>query len=288
MKQLFLYILLLPGAGLAAQTTTLSAGNLSIGIDVGVGARVVSLRIDGQEVLGSSSIHPRFYGSSLWLSPEGKWKGMGGLDTGPYTVISSDAHSLSVSGAPDSVRGFAFKKEFSISAADTSVTIRYTITNTAGVAQEVAPWEVTRVPTGGLAFFPAGGAPALTKSDLNVRESGGFVWYAYDTSTHVRQKLYRHGAEGWTGYVRAGVLFVKQYPVIAAGQPAPGEENVEVYVNPERTYMELENQGPYQRLAPGASLSYSVKWYGRRLPAGMQAIMDNAALIAAARRLGKH
>src|ERR1700748_3416934 len=70
----------------SAQPVTVSTGNVSITVDLSTGARVVSCKADDRELLGSSAIHPRFYGSSLWLSPEGKWKGMGALDTRPYVV----------------------------------------------------------------------------------------------------------------------------------------------------------------------------------------------------------
>jgi hypothetical protein len=264
----------------AQPPTFLSAGNMAIGIDIVTGGRITSLTVDGTELLGSSCIHARFYGSSLWLSPENKWKGMGQLDAGPYKIERSNPGDLLISSADDTVRGFSFTKEFRVNGADTSVSIRYTISNTAKAEQEVAPWEVTRVPTGGLAFFPSGPLPALAKSDLMVRDSIGLTWYPYDSVSRTHQKLFRHGAEGWTAYVRGDALFIKQYPVFPPGQAAPGEENVEMYVNPEKTYIELENQGAYQRLTPGSTLGYEVKWYARRLPAGLQAAIGDKALKA--------
>jgi Domain of unknown function (DUF4380) len=277
LTSLFIFGTLIAGA---QPTTILSVKNMAIGIDIATGGRITSLTVDGTELLGSSRIHPRFYGSSLWLSPENKWKGMGLLDAGTYKIEHSGPGDLLISSADDTVRGFAFTKEFRVNGADTSVFIRYTISNTAKAEQEVAPWEVTRVPTGGLAFFPSGPLPALAKSDLIVRDSAGLTWYPYDSVSRTHQKLFRHGAEGWTAYVRGATLFIKQYPVMPPGQAAPGEENVEMYVNPEKTYIELENQGPYQRLSPGSSLGYEVKWYARRLPAGLQAITGDKALTA--------
>jgi len=280
----FFFIFFVAG-GAAAQSFTLTAKNTSLTIDATTGARIVSLKLDGMEILGSSRIHPRFYGSSLWLSPENKWKGMGPLDAAPYTVESKTA--LILKSQPDTIRGFSFTKEFRVSEADTSFIIHYTITNIASAIQEVAPWEVTRVPTGGLAFFPAGDQPALTKSDLPVNDRLGIVWYPYDSISKNHQKLFRHGAEGWTAYVKEGIVFIKLYPVIAPGAAAPGEENVEMYANPEKTYIELENQGVYQRLPPNGSLQYEVKWMARRLPAAIGAglnghagtTMDDRALI---------
>lgn len=267
------------------QPVTLGTSNVSITIDVSTGARVVSCKVANRELLGSPAIHPRFYGSSLWLSPEGKWKGMGALDTGPYVLQRSTATELVVQSPPDSVRGFAFRKSFRVNAGDTSFSIRYTITNTAVTSQDVAPWEVTRVPTGGLSFFPSGAASALAKSDLKVVDTLGFTWYPYDSVGRQHQKIFRHGAEGWTAYVRNGMLFLKRYPVITPGSAAPGEENVEEYVNPEKTYIELENQGSYEMLKPGASLSYEVRWYARYLPESIRSDIGDESLIIYARNL---
>jgi hypothetical protein len=89
------------------------------------------------------------------------------------------------------------------------------------------------------------------------------------------------------------MVFIKLYPVIAPGTAAPGEENVEMYANPEKTYIELENQGAYQRLPPNGSLQYEVKWMARRLPAAISAdrngragvAMDRQALVSWVRSL---
>ena len=262
-----------------AQSFTLTVKNSSLTVDAAAGGRIVSLKFDGQEILGSSRIHPHFYGSSLWLSPENKWKGMGPLDAAPYTVQQSGQTVLRVKSPDDSIRGFSFTKEIRVNEADTSFLIHYTIRNIAAVSQEVAPWEVTRVPTGGLAFFPGGDQPALTKSDLPVRDNLGIVWYPYDSVSKVHQKLFQHGAEGWTAYVKDGIVFIKVYPVISPGTAAPGEENVEMYANPEKTYIELENQGAYLTLPPNSSLQYEVKWMARRLPAAVSLSMGQAGLV---------
>ena len=55
----------------------------------------------------------------------------------------------------------------------------------------------------------------------------------------------------------AGLLFQD----LQSGQPAPGEAEVQVYVNRGRSYIELESQGPYTLLPPGAVLRWTVRWY---------------------------
>jgi hypothetical protein len=266
---------------------TLKVSNVSAVVDVNTGARVISLKLNDTELLGSKQIHPKFYGSTLWLSPEGKWKGQGPLDDGVYKKDFLNTTNVQLTSKNDTLRGFVFTKKFSVSAADTAIVITYTIKNIAAKAQEVSPWEVTRVPTGGLAFYPKGALSALAKSNLPVQDSLGLVWYPYDTDTKDHQKLYMKGDEGWIAYVHNGILFIKSFPPVNYNQIAPDEENVEIYVNQPKTYMELEDQGPFQSLKQNAFLTYRVKWYVRALPAGIKPEIGSKALIAYVRSIVK-
>ncbi len=47
-----------------------------------------------------------------------------------------------------------------------------------------------------------------------------------------------------------------------------GKITVELYADTSR-YLEVENQGAYGALAPGAALVWTVRWYARQLPAGL-------------------
>jgi hypothetical protein len=88
-------------------------------------------------------------------------------------------------------------------------------------------------------------------------------------------KLYADGAEGWLAHVAQGLVFIKTFPDVPPAMIAPMEGDVELYVNdPEmdaERYIELENQAAYGMIAPGASVSWTVTWYLRKLPAGMAA-----------------
>lgn len=264
---------------------TIFSHDLSLTVDSDIGARIVSLKSGDNELLSGSDVHPVFYGSSLWLSPEGKWGGHGILDRGEYSIDNYDNEHILVTSQPDTVRGFQFKKEFSSSLSDTSFIITYTITNIAQEAQEVAPWEVTRVPTGGLAFFPKGTTPPLPKSNLTIQENEGMIWYPFDENLEGWQKLFINGDEGWQAHVQGEFVFIKEFPQIAPSEAAPAEENVEIYVNPPNTYIELENQGAYVSLAPNESLTYRVKWYVRLLPASLEAEVGNTQLISFVRKV---
>jgi hypothetical protein len=86
-----------------------------------------------------------------------------------------------------------------------------------------------------------------------------------------------HAAEGF--------LYLKSFEEVPPQMQAPGEATIEIYAN--RRYAELEVQGRYARIEPGASASWSVAWRLRRLPADIVAVAGNADLLALAARLAQ-
>jgi len=270
----------------------LNCGGASMKIDGNKGARIVSFELDGIELLGSSDIHPAMYGSTLWLSPEGKWRGQGILDNGPYTAKKFVGSYLRLVSLNDTTRGFSFEKEFRIHKKSKSFSINYKIVNISEKSQGVAPWEVTRVPTGGLAFIPKGDPQNIPTANMmypmpEFRDYQEVIWYPYDSSKIAQEKLFMGGGEGWMAYVYRGLIFIKKIPIVGTGKTAPNENNIELYVNKQKTYIELENQGEYEELKPGESLTYQVRWYVRRLPKEIKPEVGNMNLVDHARRIIK-
>jgi len=270
---------------------TLNCGNMAIDIDANTGARVNSFKLEGDEILAGKEFNARMYGSTLWPSPEGKWRGQSVLDAGKYSVVVSNDAELVLKSMDDTLMGFSYIKKFKVSKADTSIVIQYTMTNISKDIQEVAPWEVTRVQTGGLAFFPKRSSqdiPIATKMYpiMPLRDSIGVIWYPNDTSKLSAQKFLMDG-DGWMAYVRNGIVFIKKFAIVESGSAAPNEKNVEAYVSKPRSYIELENQGAYEKLNSGKSLVYEVKWYARRLPSGIQIEIGNQTLINYVRSIVK-
>jgi hypothetical protein len=261
---------------------TLNVYNTSLTIESNYGGRISSLALEGNEFLSSKSVHPKYYGSTLWMSPQAIWsvsRLQGVLDNSVYNTVVSDRSSLHLKSQNDSLSGFSFEKQFFGNAKDTSIRIRYIITNISEEKKKLAPWEVTRVPTGGLAFFPKGSQPPLQKSNLAIQDVQNFIWYPYDSSTVSKQKLFMNGGEGWLAYVKDEIILIKQFADINPNQAAPDEEEVEIYVDKQKSYIELENQGIYRTLLPSDTLIYDVKWYIRRLPSNIQSRIGNNDLI---------
>lgn len=253
-------------------------------VDGNVGARVISLKSNGTEILGSMKLHNRFFGSTFWLGPQGKWKGYKEIDASPYSLEFYDQRELRLKSKNDSLNGFSVSKQFRMNLADSSYVIKYHVTNISKNEQKVSPWEVTRVPTGGLAFFPKGLNGDFPRGNemhdlLNVMDSLGVIWYMNDSSISSDEKLFMDGSEGWMAYSRNETVFIKKFPSIDQSHAAPWEKNVEIYVNKENTYIELENQGEYQALPSGGSLTYEVKWYARHLPPNLKPEVGNIALV---------
>lgn len=261
---------------------TLSDKSFSITVDAGEGSRVTSLTFKGKELLHTEPYNNNF-GSALRLSPQGKWKQADKINLLTYKA-RLHGNELHLASTPDTILGFTFSNHFVLDPADTSIKITYSITNNRNQPQTVAPWEVTRVPTGGLAFFPKGlvnDVPLTNKIRplMNIEEQGGIIWYPYDSSQLAAQKLMMKGSEGWLAYVEQGVIYIRQFPVISDAETAPDEKNVELWVNKEKTFIELENQGPYQQLGKNELLQYPVTWIVRTLPSNIAAIAGNPQLV---------
>jgi hypothetical protein len=198
---------------------------------------------------------------------------------------------LSLSGATAAGLGLAVEKKFSADSQAGVVTVAYTLANRGSKARQVAPWEITRVAAGGLTFFPMGeGGPRKGPQDLlNPTLVNGVAWFPYSAAAITAdQKLFADGREGWIAHVDGDLLLVKSFADTLPPQAAPGEAEIEIYANAGHTYVEVENQGAYVNLAPGAATAWTVRWILRRLDlAATPARAGSAALVDFVRGLVK-
>jgi hypothetical protein len=258
----------------------LSAGDVSVTIDPSVGGRVVALQLAGEDWLTGADANATNYGSTFWTSPQSDW------NWPPPPEIDTDAYSATVEGTAlvltgktNAALGLSVTKRFSIDATG-AVVLDYAVTNHGSSARSFAAWEVTRVFPAGLFFFPSagGGYSADSGAPLPVQFVGGAGWYAYATATVPDSMKYFAAPGGaWLAQVRDGALFVKKFTL---GKAAPGESPIEIFLDGAHAYVELETQGPYQSVAPGATLSFTSRWVLRKLPAGLDASAGSAALLS--------
>lgn len=239
---------------------TLSNGHLQMVIDAERGAKILSLKYDDQEVI-SQSRWPESFGSTFWTSPqkEWNWPPVPEIDKQAYSVEKDGKVLRMNSGVSDRLK-YRIRKEFSVDEEDGAFVITYSIINESNETRQVAPWEITRVKNeGGLIFFEAPADSIWPAGLMNFTNAQGAAWYVADEAQQNR-KVNADG-KGWLAYLANGLLLVKRFEDLDATQPAPGEAEVQVYVNRGKTYIELENQGPYSTLQPQQQLSWTVRWY---------------------------
>ena len=281
------------GAGLY----TLTLGDLKMVVDGAKGARITEFSLRGTNVLVTRDQSHDNFGSTYWPSPQSSWCTAGGgcwpppaaIDGGAYTGAIDGANSLQLSSAEQSIAGIAgsavtLTKQFSPVPESGAIDVTYTLTNVSPTDSiSLAPWQVTRVATGGLTFFGQGNGPVTyapnTSSTFTVNETAGALWYLYEPVTH-DSKAFADGT-GWIAQVTPDrLLYLVSYPDFEPADGAPGEAEIELYTNSSGVYVEFEQQGALAAIAPGASMTWTVRWKLRPLPGGTTVAPGNAGLAS--------
>ena len=236
---------------------SITAGDLTLTVDAGQGAKILSFQYKDKEVL-SQLQRPNAFGSTFWTSPqtEWNWPPVPEYDTKPYTAEQKNG-ALVLTGEESPRFHYRIRKEFR--PAGNCIEVTYSIINEAAVERKVAPWEISRVPSEGVIFFDATPETITPIGLLPITVQDNASWYQVDEA-RANRKINADG-NGWYAYANNGLLFVKRFPDIAPTQPAPKEAEIQVYVNVGKTYIELEAQGAYTSLKPGESLSWTARWY---------------------------
>ncbi len=262
------------------------AGELELEVNPALGGRVTRFSLNGFNILTGPEVVadgqgtlPNMYGSTFWTSPQSVWSWPPelALDSDPH-VASLEGDVLSLVSQAGATTGYGVEKRFALDVLRGRIAIEYALKNHSATLP-AAPWEVTRVPKEGLAFFPAA-APPAAGSTLEPRMVDGIAWVDVQQAPPRDSKLFQDGAEGWLAFAHRELVFIKVFEDVAPADQAGGEAEIEVFINGSFGYVELEQQGPYAMLAPGASSTWRVTWLLRRRPEGVDATLGNAALVA--------
>ena len=257
--------LLAAAASASAQTITeadgkytIAVGQTTMTIDATRGGKILSYKLGDAEVLNQGRM-PNSFGSTFWTSPQSEWNWppVAEYDSKPFQAeIVGDKLVLT---GDKSRFGYSVRKEFTAVPKKDAISITYTIVNESGETRQVAPWEISRVPNDGVLFFVAPAVePANNMVGLPFEFTQGAAWYVMDEARENR-KINADG-RGWLAYCAKGLLFVKKFQDLKVGQAAPAEAEIQAYANPGKTFVEIEEQGAYTTLAPGASVSWTVRW----------------------------
>ncbi|HVV51995.1 MAG TPA: hypothetical protein VHO06_20160, partial [Polyangia bacterium] len=261
-------------------------GDVIFQIDASTGGRVSKLSLAGTDLIVGPASDPTTWGAGFWTSPRSAWTPQtwpppAAIDNDPYTPTISGNHLL-MTGTADPSIGVAMVKDYAADAASGWITINYTID--ASKALKAAPWEVARVPRGGLVFFPLGSS--VTPGPLTVTQSNGIVWFddaSKKATSPDGSKLIADGADGWEAYASGGVLFLKRFTDTPASAQAPSPEG-EICIYPGATWLEFEVQGAYTSIAAGGTLPWKVQWRVAKIPGSVTVAAGSASLLAFAQQ----
>ena len=272
---------------------SLNFKNLNLEIDSSAGARISSFKVGDKELLYTSrDSNNNNWGSTFWPSPQSLWgwPPPAILDNSPYKVtLLKDTVTLTSQNAI--LPSINISKTIYSNSIDTSITIKYSMKNTSDSAIKIAPWEISRVPSGGHIVFPKGNDTPRGELQALFKDSLGAVWFDYD-STKIPAgvpKLFADGSEGWLAYANnSRQIIIKKFKDSPLNLKAPDPENeIEIYTHPGNHYIEVEQQGPYELLSPGSSTTWTVKWYARQIPPNVDVSFGSASLLAYIRNVVK-
>lgn len=271
---------------------TFTFGDTVFAVDAATAGRIATFSLAGKNILTAArGSDDNNWGSTFWPSPQSDWNWPppAQIDPGPYAARVQGT-SLVLESPTFPGLGLGVTKRFSVDPGKAMVTVAYGIVNKGGQARAVAPWEITRVAAGGLTFFPMGeGAPWKGPQELlRLQMHAGVAWLASERGAiSSDQKVFADGHEGWIAHVAGDLLLVKAFSDIAPAQAAPGEAEIELYTDASRTYVEVENQGAYANLDPGATATWTVRWFLRKLDAAVSVQPGSTDLLGVVRALAR-
>jgi len=269
---------------------TVQSGPLVMTVLPGLGGRVLQWTYAGEPILSGPEAHADNWGATYWTSPQADWgwPPIVPVDSGPYEVLPAAAGQVALASGPAQIgqRRFRIEKRFS-PGGPASIDTEYRIVNLGLDSFSMASWEISRVPPGGLTFFPTGSAvltPIPPHGRLALENAGGVSFYEHaGFRTGESLKAHADGQEGLLAHFVRGpnLLVLKLFQDSPAVNQAPGEGEVELFANFDGRYVEVEVQGPYVSIAPGAASSFSVRTSIVPVPPAVAA--DRRALVALAR-----
>lgn len=240
-----------------------------------LGARVRSLRYQGTELLSGADQHADNWGATYWTSPQADW------GWPPVAAVDTDAYgSLGVTGgmafrsqlAEFGGRRLHIEKHFRKAAGGT-IDTEYVIENVGSSEFRMASWEISRVPAGGLTFFPTGTSeisPVPPHFELVMEKIEGTSFFDHAGFVPGKsRKIHADGSGGYLAHLAGGLLLLKIFEDSQSEAQAPAEGECEIFANLDGKYVEVEVQGPYSLVKPGERSSFTVRTAVVELPQGL-------------------
>jgi len=193
-------------------------------------------------MLTGTANYDEAFGSTFWPSPQiWPWPPPTEIDNGEYSASVDAAGVITTVGKPNGDTSLQVSKKYSANLAREAIEIVYSMTNTGQAAASWAPWEITRMPADGLAFWPTGGAP-FGPAVMPSEAAQGHTW-CDPSKTDGEGKLFADGAGGYLAYLTGDRLLIKTFQDQPASAAAPNEAEIELYVDPDHSYVRSKIRG---------------------------------------------
>ncbi|MBN2342315.1 MAG: DUF4380 domain-containing protein [Deltaproteobacteria bacterium] len=200
------------------------------------------------------------FGATFWTSPQNwGWPPPDVFDNESYDVdVDESTGTIVLSSSDDNSTGVQIIKTFEANLAQNAIDITYTLRNTGDSTVSYSPWEISRVPEGGLTFFRqgSGGGSDNNYGTMDTQVVDGIVWYEHPLNTTSDNKLFDDSEDGWIAHTDGNLLFIKTFD--QADEVPSSEGEIEIYAT--TGYVEVEQQGSYVALASGEELSWNLTW----------------------------
>lgn len=216
----------------------------------------------------------RIYGGHrLWHAPEAQPRTYA-PDNSPIE-IGAEGGRIHAIQPVEEMTGIQKEMEIRMAADAPRVEVLHRLRNKNPWAVELAPWALTVLPQGGRVILPM---PPRGKHPEALPPTHPLVLWAYtdfrdkrwtlgfkyivlqqDPKAKSPQKAGAMVPDGWAAYARGGRLFVKKFEVVKDATYADFGSSVETFTNADM--IELETLGPLTKLAPGAAVEHTERWW---------------------------
>ena len=292
-----------------AEAYRLSNGILTVVAVPGLGGRVMSFSLAGRELFFANhdelaagppwQVEGRWRnwgGYKMWPAPQARW---GGPPDPPGGVLDGGAYSAHVEVEPegrwsavtmvserDEVTGLRFERSLRLEVGSSSALLSQRMANVSEDSVEWSIWDVTQVPGRGAPGEPAwvyfqlegdGGDPGYV---LQAGEPDNPTWVPGVAQgvmgvkyTGRVGKIGEMSRGNWMAFRSGDLVYAKLFPQASPEEVYPdGGVNVEVWSNPDPSYMEMEILGPLTTLAPGEAADHEQRW--------LAAVVSRAPVVA--------
>ena len=275
-------------------TGSLTNGHIYLEYLQEAGPRIVRLALgeDGQNLLaevpdvGIPTPYGTFRlygGHRLWHAPEGMPRSY--VPDNEGCGVETFDGGATLRGCVETATGLRKTIRVELVPGRAAAVVTHTIANEGLWPVDMAPWAITQLRLGGVAFFPQTQGPLepagllpnrnlvlwpyTRLSDPRLSLNDDFNLIHADADPHPVKIAYLNRA-GWAGYLSGGVLFVKRWA------PCPDSPHVDFGCNCESycndAFIEVETVAPIAHLEPGQSTTHVEEWALHRADGAAQTL----------------